>query len=95
MININTLNKIVRFGDEYRNTYIYEKYEINSVKNNWWEALLFFFDRAYYQGRKDIRQKIVNICNENKLSSLKFNQGAWFMGYQSFDILLKNTEKIE
>lgn len=41
-----------------------------------------------------IRQKIVETCNRLGISSLKFNQGAWFLGYHSFDILLRNLEVI-
>lgn len=41
-----------------------------------------------------VRIAIVNICKLCGLSSLKFNQGAWYLGKKSFDILLNNIEKI-
>jgi len=41
-----------------------------------------------------IREKIVKSCLSLKISTIKFNQGAWFLGYNSFDIILENLDKI-
>ncbi len=41
-----------------------------------------------------IREKIVKTCLSLKISTIKFNQGAWFLGYNSFDIVLENLNKI-
>lgn len=41
-----------------------------------------------------VREKIVKTCLDLKVSTIKFNQGAWFLGYNSFDIVLENLDKI-
>lgn len=41
-----------------------------------------------------IREEIVEACLSLKISSIKFNQGAWFLGYNSFEIILENLDKI-
>jgi len=41
-----------------------------------------------------VREKIVKACLDLKVSTIKFNQGAWFLGYNSFDIMLENLNKI-
>lgn len=41
-----------------------------------------------------IREKIVKACLDLNIPSIKFNQGAWFLGYNSFDIILKKLDKI-
>ena len=42
----------------------------------------------------EVRKKIVNACSELNISTIKFNQGAWFLGYNSFDIVLEHLDKI-
>ncbi len=41
-----------------------------------------------------LRQTIVNKCLEASISPIEFNQGAWYIGKNSYDILLKNLDKI-
>ncbi|MEM5799642.1 MAG: hypothetical protein QXZ43_03170 [Candidatus Aenigmatarchaeota archaeon] len=41
-----------------------------------------------------VREKIVKACLDLNVSTIKFNQGAWFLGYNSFDIVLENLNKI-
>lgn len=41
-----------------------------------------------------VREKIVKACLDLNISTIKFNQGAWFLGYNSFDIVLENLNKI-
>ena len=41
-----------------------------------------------------VREKIVKACSDLNVSTIKFNQGAWFLGYNSFDIVLENLDKI-
>lgn len=41
-----------------------------------------------------VREKIVKACLDLKVSTIKFNQGAWFLGYNSFDIVLENLNRI-
>ena len=41
-----------------------------------------------------VRQKIVEACQNLDISTIKFNQGAWHVGYYAFDIVLKNLDKI-
>ena len=42
----------------------------------------------------EVRQKIVKTCQHLDLSTTKFNQGAWYVGYYAFDIVLENLDKI-
>jgi hypothetical protein len=53
-MNQEYLKKIARFGDEYRQLFLFSKYQADAVATDWWQAILFFFGRAYYQGRKEI-----------------------------------------
>ncbi len=41
---------------------------------------------------KTIREKIVDACSEEKarVSEIRFNQGAWYLGHNSFDIVMEN-----
>jgi len=54
------LKKIEAFSDNYRDLLTTETLAFKEagswkgVRQNWWLALLFFFDRAFYQGRNDI-----------------------------------------
>lgn len=41
-----------------------------------------------------VREKIVKACLDLDISTIKFNQGAWFLGYNSFDIVLENLDRI-
>lgn len=41
---------------------------------------------------EQIRKAIVNFCKEQHCSPLKFNQGSWYAGYYSFDLLLENLK---
>jgi hypothetical protein len=63
------LDKIARFGDEYRRVFLTEKSRRENLSSVWWEALLFFFARAYYQGRRDtvskkVHEAAVGVLNE-------------------------------
>lgn len=40
-----------------------------------------------------VRQKIVEACQNLDISTIKFNQGAWYVGYYAFDIVLENLDK--
>ena len=42
----------------------------------------------------NVREKIVEACLRLNVSPIKFNQGAWYVGYYSFDIVLENLDKI-
>ena len=37
----------------------------------------------------DIQRAIVKLCQEQGVSHLLFNQGAWYVGYNSYDIVLE------
>ena len=96
MIDIKILNKIIDFGDKYREKYLFKNTDKNKVENDWWDALLFFFDRAYYQGRRDAVSKKVHDAalkvfqelSPNKNVDLKnFKQDNW----QIFENKLKKV----
>jgi len=42
----------------------------------------------------EVRRRIVKACEKIGVSPIKFNQGAWYVGSHSFDILLENLNKI-
>jgi len=42
---------------------------------------------------EEIREAIVTLCREHGVSPAQFNQGAWYMGYFAFDLLLEMSVK--
>jgi hypothetical protein len=40
-----------------------------------------------------IRKYIVDACSEAEVSAIKFNQGAWYLGYNSFNILIDKLKE--
>lgn len=42
---------------------------------------------------QEIQKAIVALCQEKGVSSLLFNQGAWYVGYKAFDVVLEMLEK--
>lgn len=46
-------------------------------------------------GDTAIRQAIVAICKEHGCSPVEFNQGAWYIGTHSFDLLLEKLTEAE
>lgn len=43
---------------------------------------------------KNIKQIIIQKCNEAKISPIEFNQGAWYIGIHAFDILVENLDNL-
>lgn len=39
-----------------------------------------------------VRKNIVKACKESNVSTIKFNQGAWYMGYNSFKLLIERLK---
>lgn len=42
---------------------------------------------------KTVREAIIEHCDDAKVSSIEFNQGAWYIGFHSFEILFENLDK--
>lgn len=42
---------------------------------------------------KTVREAIIKHCDDAKVSSIEFNQGAWYIGFHSFEILFENLDK--
>jgi hypothetical protein len=42
-----------------------------------------------------IRRAIVSLCTEHGCSPVEFNQGAWYIGYHAFDLLLEILAETE
>jgi predicted house-cleaning noncanonical NTP pyrophosphatase (MazG superfamily) len=40
-----------------------------------------------------VREAIIKVCDDAKISSIEFNQGAWYIGFHSFEIMLENLDK--
>ncbi len=79
-MNENVVQAILSYGDRYCKE-IQNQYNKDYLKENWWEALKFFFGRAFYQGRQEgmsekvdkaavdvleIEVSILKTCFENK-----------------------------
>lgn len=45
------MKNIEKLGERYSNKYL--DTDIGSLKNNWWEALKFFFNHSFMRGRRD------------------------------------------
>ena len=43
----------------------------------------------------DIQKSIVRVCGELGVSALRFNQGAWYLGKNAFEILIENLGSIQ
>lgn len=47
------MENIENFGEIYRNKYLIGRWNKDSLQNNWWEALRFFFSHSFMRGRRD------------------------------------------
>lgn len=52
-MNVNLVSAILVYGQRYRTEQLFDRYEPKALQSDWWKALWFFFDRAFYQGRRD------------------------------------------
>lgn len=58
--SINKLKRIEAFSENYGKLLTLETLAFKKagswekVRSDWWLALIFFFDRAFYQGRSDL-----------------------------------------
>jgi hypothetical protein len=41
----------------------------------------------------EVQKAIVSMCEKERISALRFNQGAWFTGYHAFDLVLDLLSK--
>jgi hypothetical protein len=37
-----------------------------------------------------IRKNVVEACSKAEVSAIKFNQGVWYLGHNSFDVVIEN-----
>lgn len=58
-MNENTLRAILQAGEQYQQRLL-KDYSIDVLLSDSWEALKFFFGRAFYQGRRDSLSERVN-----------------------------------
>ena len=47
------IEKIENFGEIYCKKYLFGCWNKETLKNNWWEALRFFFSHSFMRGRRD------------------------------------------
>lgn len=59
-MNENLVSAILVYGQRYRTEQLFDRYEPGALLSDWWKALWFFFDRAFYQGRRDDLSYVVN-----------------------------------
>jgi hypothetical protein len=50
---------VLEYGRQYRETFL-RSCDRDRLTDNWWTALGFFYDRAFYQGRRDIVSRRVH-----------------------------------
>ena len=51
-VKLKLIQKIAKFADKYYEEHL-GNIRVDELKNDWWEALKFFFSKAFYQGRRD------------------------------------------
>ena len=74
-MNYQILRKIEAFSENYRTLLtsetlaFKEAFSWEKVRQDWWFALLFFFDRAFYQGRNDLLSARFERANVKALDS--------------------------
>ncbi len=44
---------------------------------------------------RDLPAVLVKTCQREGVDPIRFNQGAWYLGARSFDVILENLERIE
>jgi len=42
---------------------------------------------------KKVRINIVEACLKSDVSTIRFNQGAWYLGYHSFELLINKLKE--
>ena len=52
MISDRIIRNIAILGERYRKEHL-GKQDVKELQQNWWKALTFFFDHAFYRGRRD------------------------------------------
>lgn len=52
-VNEKLVQAIITYGDRYRQELLFDRYSPHLLRSDWWEAVKFFFGRAFYQGRRD------------------------------------------
>jgi len=51
--------------------------------------------RGNEKSLEEVRKAIIDRCDKVEISSIEFNQGAWYLGVHAFDILFENLDKIK
>ena len=46
-------------------------------------------------GQHELAAALAQVCQDAGVDPIRFNQGAWYLGKHSFDVLLENLERIE
>lgn len=90
MVNEKVVNAILSYGNRYREEMLYKIYTKDKLLDNWWEALKFFFGRAFYQGRRDpISDKVYLAA----VGVLEAEQSNMFSDYKNWEFLKEELEK--
>lgn len=45
-------------------------------------------EKVGIEEKRNLRKSIVDVCNSQGVSPVKFNMGAWYVGYHALDVLL-------
>jgi len=70
-LNNRLIEKVLEFGQRYRKEYLESEYSRTGLEQDWWNSLEFFFDHAFYQGRRDdvstrVKDAAEAVLRENK-----------------------------
>lgn len=93
-MNETLFDAILSYGDRYRKDLLYRYYNPKQLQSDWWEALKFFFGRAFYQGRRDdVSDMVCNVAFEilePKFSG--YNKNSEFLTLHKLNWEPLNTE---
>lgn len=73
-MNSAAVRAIIAYGERYREKFLRSVWTEDQLREDWREAVKFFFDKAFYQGRSDVMSGKVH---EAALNTLEPKLSAW------------------
>ena len=72
-MNSAAVKAIIVYGERYRETFLRSRWTKDQLQDDWREAMKFFFDKAFYQGRSDEMSSRVH-CAALEVLEPKFSE---------------------
>lgn len=68
IMRVETIRKIINYGDKYIEKHLTEV-DTDLMLKDWWKGLQFFLNRSFYQGRRDtismrVEEKVMNVLKK-------------------------------